>query len=302
MDEKPPEKPRERGVAADRPPMIRSRAIPAIGAGVLALGGALLAIVTETSWLVVVAAAFALLSAGMVIDWHRRSQAREAARAELSRETAALAEETDAALARAARFEAEAIQARAELAEAMTSRRAVGAADAEFGLGHPDRPPLPAQPDVITDAETGLFSQVFFDASLVKRISAARRGLRPLSVAIADVVLDVGTDAVAPAPSKPVADTMLAVFREADTLARSGDGLYLILLEDTPENGAIWTLERLRRKIAEDLPGHTLWVGLSCYPAFGFDADQLVIQARGALTSAREWHQDRIEVTTAAPD
>ena len=41
-------------------------------------------------------------------------------------------------------------------------------------------------------------------------------------------------------------------------MARSDDGLYLILLEDTPENGAIWTLERLRRTIAEELPGNTL--------------------------------------------
>ena len=156
--------------------------------------------------------------------------------------------------------------------------------------------------DVIIDPDTGLFSQVFFDASLIKRISAARRGLRPLSIAVADVVLEVGTPHIHPAPARPVADVMVGVFREADTLARSKDGLYLILLEDTPENGAIWTLERLRRKIAEDLPGHTLWVGLSCYPAYGFDGNQLADQARRALESAREWQQDRIEVTTSDPD
>ena len=95
---------------------------------------------------------------------------------------------------------------------------------------------------------------------------------------------------------------MTSVFREADTLARSTDGLYLILLEDTPENGAVWTLERLRRGISEQLPGHTLWVGLSCYPAHGFDAAQLTSQARDALDSAREWQQDRIEVTASDPD
>ena len=43
-------------------------------------------------------------------------------------------------------------------------------------------------------------------------------------------------------------------------------------------------------------------MGLSCYPAYGFDADQLMRQALDALEAAREWQQDRIEVTTSSPD
>ncbi|HEX2577309.1 MAG TPA: diguanylate cyclase [Aquihabitans sp.] len=292
--------------------MIRSRALPATVAGALALASAILAVALDQRWLVVLAALFAGASASIVLDWHRRYLAHRATRAELAAEAAKLVRENDAALARAARFEADAIRARAELAEAMSSARATPDPTA------PPEPPTEAAVDLapavppratgggehehVVDEETGLFSQVFFDASLVKRVSAARRGLRPLSVAVADVVVNVGTPQLTPAPAGPVAQIMMSVFREADTLARSDDGLFLVLLEDTPENGAIWTLERLRRRIAEELPGHTLWVGLSCYPAFGFDADQLVSQARGALSSAREWQQDRIEVTTAAPD
>jgi diguanylate cyclase (GGDEF)-like protein len=158
--------------------------------------------------------------------------------------------------------------------------------------------------DCLIDPETGLFNQLFFDASLVKRVSAARRALRPLSVAVAEVVVRVddqgATDGPAPAPD--VARTMLAVLREADLVARADDGRYLILLEDTPENGAVWTLERLRRRLVEILPGHTVRVGVSCYPAYGFSAAQLVAQARRALDGAREWHQDRIEVTAEDPD
>ncbi len=296
--------------------MTRSRALPATLAGLVAVACAVLAVIADAPWLVVVAAAFAALSIGIVVDWHGRYLARRASRAELAAEAAQLARENDEALARAARFEADAIRARAQLAEAMAGpppatpgpEGATGAAPGAENLvagapagGPPERGGGP-EPFVITDTATGLFSKVFFDASLVKRVSAARRGLRPLSVAVADVVQGVGTPELRAAPPGPVAEIMVSVFREADTLAHSDDGLFLILLEDTPENGAVWTLERLRRRIAEELSGHTLWVGLSCYPAFGFDADQLLQQARNALDSAREWQQDRIEVTTAAPD
>ena len=299
MADKPPPKPGFERLSADRSPMIRSRALPAVAAGLVALGCAVVAVATDQTWVVVLGAVFAVISAALVADWHRRTIVRRATRAELAAEAAQLAEENDEVVARAARFEAEAIRARNELAEAMRTRnRRAG----DAGGASPAAPSPTFDDELIVDPQTGLFSKVFFDASLVKRVSAARRGLRPLSVAVAEVVLEVGTPEIAMAPAEPVAAAMVAVFREADTLAYGDDGRYLILLEDTPENGAIWTLERLRRRIAEDLSGHTLWVGLSCYPAYGFDADQLLVQARGALDSAREWQQDRIEVTTAAPD
>lgn len=321
MTEKPGANPRNSVERADNPPIIRSRSLPAIGAGLLALVGALLAVVTDQAWLVIVAALLASVSVAIVLQWHHWFLNRWSRRADLTAEAEHLAHEHEQALARAARFEAEAIAARAQLAEAMRNppaaplRHDPATASVESVEEPAPAPaPTPVTPhgsatdpppesvDLITDPTTGLFSQVFFDASLVKRISAARRGLRPLSMAVADVVVGVGAPGMSPAPPAPVAATMVTVFREADTLARSSDGLFLILLEDTPENGAVWTLERLRRRIAEDLPGHTLWVGLSCYPAYGFDADQLTAQARSALAAAREWQQDRIEVTTAAPE
>lgn len=275
--------------------MSRPNSLPAIiaGAGAMAVAG--VAIAVNEGWLVGVSALLALASSLLALGWPRPLLADRTSRADLEAEADRLARQNDQALARAARFESEAIQARSNLADAL--RAAVPERDL---LDDNILDELPN--DVLIDPATGLFSQVFFDASLIKRISAARRGLRPLSIAVADVVLDVGTAQIHPAPPRPVADVMVGVFREADTLARSKDGLYLILLEDTPENGAIWTLERLRRKIAEDLPGHTLWVGLSCYPAYGFDGNQLADQARRALESAREWQQDRIEVTTSDPD
>ena len=51
------------------------------------------------------------------------------------------------------------------------------------------------------------------------------------------------------------------------------------MLEDTAENGAIWTVERIRRRITADAPGLTLWAGVACYPAHGFDTDEILDRA-----------------------
>jgi GGDEF domain-containing protein len=304
--------------------MTERSTLAGIGAGVAAVIAATCAVITSQGYLVVAAAALVLLCLGLLLSSSRRRSDHHT-QSELAAQAEALAQKMlDQVAARAARFEAEAISARAQLAQAMRAERAAAAAAPAIvetiDVTTPDRPVEAPEPapvassdamegsdpddanDPITDPATGLFSAVFFDASLKKRISASRRGLRPLTVAIAEVVSHVGTPEQRPADAAAVARTMLAVFREADTLAHGDDDLYLVLLEDTPENGAIWTLERLRRRIAEELPGHTLRVGVSCYPAYGFDDEQLMRQATDALEAAREWKQDRIEVTAASPD
>ncbi len=296
--------------------MFTRRSLVAIVAGGLGFALALVAIVLDAPVLVAAAAVLAFAALFVVLRTRPVEAAGSPADEVLAAHAAELTRQQELVAERAARFEAEAIAARAQLAQAMRAEmaRQEAATDRAAGIEPmaapdpapapaPSRPaPAPSTGDVITDAETGLFTELFFQASLVKRISASRRGLRPLTVAVAEVVTGIGTPELAPAPVAVVAHTMLNVFREADTLARGPESLFLILLEDTPENGAIWTLERLRRRIAEDHPGFTLRVGLSCYPAYGFDADQLMRQALGALEAAREWQQDRIEVTTSSPD
>ena len=93
-------------------------------------------------------------------------------------------------------------------------------------------------------------------------------------------------------------DTALAgqTLRDADTLCRLQSGRFAILLEDTPENGAIWTVERIRRRLGEQLDDVTVWAGIACYPANGFDGPEVLDRAREALSQAREWRQDRTEV------
>lgn len=157
-----------------------------------------------------------------------------------------------------------------------------------------------ANSDPLLDPVTGLFTQSFFETSLPKRVSAARRGLRPLSVAAITVVVGQPADQALTANPTVVAQAMTEVFRDADTIAVTDDGLFIVLLEDTPEAGAVWTLERLRRHLSAQDPGHTMWAGVSCYPAYSFEASGLISQARSALNGARHWQQDRIEIAAHA--
>ena len=151
----------------------------------------------------------------------------------------------------------------------------------------------------LTDPLTGLFNEAFFRVTLDTRVSAARRHLRPVAVVLVQVAQGVREGAPSPVSPMVVADGVRTTLRDADTACRLDDGRFALILEDTPENGAVWTVERVRRALAVEHPGQTLWAGIACYPAHAFDAWELFDRAGQALDSAQEWHQDRIEVATA---
>jgi len=151
----------------------------------------------------------------------------------------------------------------------------------------------------LTDPPTGLFNEQFFRVSLDTRVSAARRHLRPVAVVLMLVAEGVREGTPSPVAPDVVAGGVRATLRDADTACRLDDGRFALILEDTPENGAVWTVERIRRALAVDHTGQTLWAGIACYPAHAFDAWELFDRAARALDAAREWHQDRIEVATA---
>jgi len=147
----------------------------------------------------------------------------------------------------------------------------------------------------LADPATGLLGERYFVITLEARVAAARRHLRPLALILLEAVHD-------PTGSAPAIDATIAAdvvretLRDADTLCRLHNGRYAILLEDTPENGAIWTVERIRRRLGEQLDDVTVWAGIACYPANGFDGPEVLDRAREALDQAREWRQDRTEV------
>ena len=152
---------------------------------------------------------------------------------------------------------------------------------------------------LLADPETNLFSEAYFRVALDARIASARRHLRPVAIALVEVNEGVGTGDFRPADPVKVTGSIRSTLRDADTACRMIDGCFALILEDTPENGAVWTVERIRRNLISRHGHHTLWAGVACYPAHAFSTDELLDQANLALESAREWKQDRIEVATA---
>lgn len=270
--------------------MIDRRALPGFAAGLGGLAFSVLGLVTEQVWLIGLAGTCALVAGLFTLGLAGRLRSTaDDAREQLER-AERLEEESDRMAARAAKFEAEAIVARNSLADAMRSEIASNRM-------------TPGKLAGITDAETGLFNEQFFVVTLDKRVSAARRGLRPLAVVLVEVVSGLGSeDETRPCDPKAVAGGILETLRDADTACRLDDGRFAMVLEDTPENGAVWTVERVRRRLAEQQSDQTMWAGVACYPAHAFDAAQILEQAQRALAAAKDWRQDRIEVATLPED
>jgi pyruvate/2-oxoglutarate dehydrogenase complex dihydrolipoamide acyltransferase (E2) component len=138
--------------------------------------------------------------------------------------------------------------------------------------------------------EPELQDESYLLAAMPQRVAMARRALRPLSLVLGKAAL--------PAAEEFVLGMMPMLLREADTACRLGDGGFGLLLEDTPESGAVWAVERVRRLAAEQGIDVILWAGVATYPAHALSADDLLDAARRALAAARQWPASRTEVAT----
>ena len=262
------------------------------GVGLAGAGAGILAAVTGRRKLALVAAAGAAVAAVVA---RREAQATN----DLERRVASMNEQ----IRQLENAVAAQVQSRMAAEEAVKSL-STQLTDAERRAG--DASPIPlvisddgSASEGLTDPVTGLFNHEYFLVALDSRIAAARRHLRPVAVALLDIVEGREGDERPAADPRMIADALRETLRESDTATRLKDGRFGVVLEDTPENGAIWTMERVRRRLAEDNADLTLWAGVACYPAHAFDVGALIERADTALESAREWHQDRIEVATA---
>jgi len=147
----------------------------------------------------------------------------------------------------------------------------------------------------LSDPESGLYNDAYFRVTLESRVASARRHLRPVATIIFEVVEAVGPKEV-PVNPKEVAESLTSTLRESDTACRTIDGLYALILEDTPEDGSVWTVERARKALTQSHPTRRLRAGVACYPVHGVTPEELFERAADALESARDWPQDRIEV------
>ena len=145
------------------------------------------------------------------------------------------------------------------------------------------------EPELLRDPESGLLSGAFFRETLGYRVAAGRRMLHPVSIALVRVSRR--------APVTEVVAALGHTLREADIACRLEDGTYAVILEDTPENGAVWTVERINQRLVAELSDPPIvWAGVACYPAHALEAAELLARTEAALSAACEWSQHRIEV------
>lgn len=151
----------------------------------------------------------------------------------------------------------------------------------------------------LLDPTSGLFAEPYFLATVSSRLIACRRVLRPLALAFFEVVDGLPDGPVVPSDPQVVSVMFTSTLRASDVGARMSDGAYGLMLEDTPEDGAVWAVERLRRALGTKPGSRTVRAGLACYHGQALTPTDIVDAARAAFAAAREWPQDRIEVAAA---
>lgn len=141
----------------------------------------------------------------------------------------------------------------------------------------------------VVDAETGLPDSRFFDLAVEGRVAAARRHLWPLTIVLLEVGLSpdaVGERARTEALAG-FAALMRQTLREADIACRTGPTSFGLLLEDTSEEGGVWTAERLQIALAKDASRiHRLAAGVAAYPSHGLGGPEILHRAKQALKRA----------------
>lgn len=144
----------------------------------------------------------------------------------------------------------------------------------------------------VAENQTPLLPGDYFEIAVNSRVMSARRFLKPLAV-VRIRVTDLRGNGLT--NDERIATLFATTLRECDTACILDENEVGLVLEDTPENGAVWVVERLRRAMPEDLECRVR-AGIACYPAHAMDAVELLDQVDEALSKAAEWPQDRIEV------
>lgn len=160
---------------------------------------------------------------------------------------------------------------------------------------------LPAS-TAANDPLTGLLDEVYFTAALDRSVASARRQLQPLSLVLFELDgLDGAGNAARDQAMELLGEILRLTLRECDTACRVQETMAAVLLEDTPETGAVWAAERVRGGLLASHAGDHLTVsaGVASYPSHALDAGELLARAERALACARAQGRDRVEIARA---
>lgn len=165
--------------------------------------------------------------------------------------------------------------------ESLTSAKPANMADYTAFGGAPG--------DTVIDKLTGLPDRRYFEVAVDGRVAAARRHLWPVSI----VLLQCGFDDEEVHPEirdrslESFAKLMRQTLREADIACRLDDDRFGLILEDTSEEGGVWTAERLQIALSHDASAiKRLVAGVAAYPTHGLFAKDVMVRAQAALKRA----------------
>jgi diguanylate cyclase (GGDEF)-like protein/PAS domain S-box-containing protein len=154
-----------------------------------------------------------------------------------------------------------------------------------------------------TDGLTGLANRRFMDESLTEELDRTRRYELEMSVLMFDVDHfkkfndEYGHDQ-GDRVLQTLADVMRSTVRDVDLPCRYGGEEFLIILPNTPVDGALLVAERLRESVANTIIDGlhvTISIGVATYPLIKADsADELVEAADAALYEAKRSGRNRV--------
>jgi diguanylate cyclase (GGDEF)-like protein len=154
-----------------------------------------------------------------------------------------------------------------------------------------------------TDFLTGLPNHRFFQTTLSSELGRAQRHNHTLSLLIIDLDFLKAVNDRFGHPSgdlviRTIGETIRKGCRECDFAARYGGEEFIVILPETPLNGAIQVAERIRERIGqEEFPGIgtiTASIGVSNYPANALNKEDLIRVADQALYVAKNGGRDRV--------
>jgi two-component system cell cycle response regulator len=140
------------------------------------------------------------------------------------------------------------------------------------------------------DRLSGLFNRRHFDRAFADAMAIAGRTGQPLSVAILDIdhfkrINDVHGHAVGDLAIRAVADRLLTAMRRTDVVARYGGEEFVVLMPNTPPDGALQRIESIRAELAATpVPfsaGSTVSIDFSAGVA-GMPADGTMVRSRAS--------------------
>ena len=159
------------------------------------------------------------------------------------------------------------------------------------------------------DALTGLPNRTLFLDRLSVALAHAKRGHGRLAVFFLDLddmksINDTFGHAIGDRVLKAVADRLLGVLRDDDTVARVGGDEFLILAEVGEAQEAEALARRMLSRISEPVTIDrdelyvTTSVGVALFPDDGEDADSLIRHADGAMYRVKEAGGSSVQLST----